>query len=316
MPAPCQPPQGPGSTAIPPDPTGPADRLPVPRIDGDWWRIAAPPTLEQWHRPGVETVDFTVYQAQDGTWQLVACLRGTAHPGAGRLFYRWEAGEITARDWRPQGIFRTTSAELGQPAGLLQAPHCVIDRGRWWMFHNADGAYALVSDDGKGFRQALARDRQPVFFAMGRDVMMFDNRARDGLWYAFFTDITPGRNLERKSNTIAFRTAPDLPGPWSADRTEIGVSTPFRGPGDPYPFAEAESPFVVYRDGRYYRWEQMWVFASRDLARWPDEPVAKLTPDQRDYLAPEIVGTPAGDFIAAYREYGRQGIWMAKLAWG
>jgi len=62
----------------------------VPVLDGSWWRIAAPPKLEQYGTGKEQSVDFTLFRAKDGTWQLISCIRNTSHPGAGRLLHRWE----------------------------------------------------------------------------------------------------------------------------------------------------------------------------------------------------------------------------------
>jgi hypothetical protein len=41
---------------------------PVPRIDGDWWRIAGNPDLGTFTGERQQPVDFAVWQAGDGTW--------------------------------------------------------------------------------------------------------------------------------------------------------------------------------------------------------------------------------------------------------
>ena len=60
-----------------------------PRIISDWWQVAGNPDLGAYGRPGQQPVDFAVWQAADGTWQLWSCIRHTACGGQTRLFYRW-----------------------------------------------------------------------------------------------------------------------------------------------------------------------------------------------------------------------------------
>jgi hypothetical protein len=290
----------------------------TPRIDGAWWRIAAPPQLERWAKPGVQAVDFTIFQAADGTWQLFSCIRGTAAPGKGRLLYRWQAKHLEDADWAPCGIFREADPALGQQEGLLQAPYCLRDGSRWLLFCNSAGARCLESKDGIAFSWAENAAGESKFFDMGRDLMILDQRDVDGRWYALYTDIVPGKYPERQNHTVSFRSAATLDGVWSA-KTDIGVLTPSFA-GDGYPFCEAESPFVVHRGGWYYRWEQMDVFASRSLSDWTGARRTELVPGpggRRSFLAPEIVEHDGASYIGAYSyDHGRSGIYLARLAWG
>lgn len=296
-----------------------ADKSAVPRLAGDWWRIAAPPAAEHLpdlHKPGLEAVDFTIFQAADKTWQLISCVRGTTHPGGGRLLYRWEAKQLTDPDWQPKGVFWTADPKLGHREGTIQAPHCIRHDGKFYLFYNSGGAYCLISKDGKTFEHHKAADGQLKFFDMPRDVMVFDNRDRDGLWYAYFTDIVPGQYAERKNHTISYRTAKSLEGPWSEKKTDIGVASPT--PADAYTFVFAESPFVLFRNGIYYRFEQMNVLASNNPSKWPDTILTTLTgKDPRAYLSPEIIQDGVQQYIAAYRyrPKGQGGIYLARIEW-
>ena len=48
-------------------------------------------------------MDFAIWQAEDGTWQLWSCIRQTKCGGKTRLFYRWEGKALTDADWTPRG---------------------------------------------------------------------------------------------------------------------------------------------------------------------------------------------------------------------
>ena len=50
----------------------------VPQIDGEWWSVADNPDLGECTTPRQEPVDFGVWQAADGTWQLWSCIRNTS----------------------------------------------------------------------------------------------------------------------------------------------------------------------------------------------------------------------------------------------
>lgn len=278
----------------------------LPRLDGPWRRIAAPPKLERFASGQEQTVDFTIFRSKDGAWHLVSCVRKTAHPGGGRLLYRWESKDLEAPDWEPKGIFLSSDAALGHREGMLQAPHAVVEDGVWWILYNSGGARALTSPDGRSFSP-----RPGKLFDMGRDGQLFDNRARDGLWYAFFTDIRPGKYPERKDHTVSFRTAPKLEGPWSGEKTDVGVLSP--APAG-YLFAYAESPFVHFQGGRYWRFEQLNVYGSKELGRWSGPPAASLhRRDPLEFLSPEVVEHEGRTWIAAYKDHGRAGIFLAPL---
>jgi len=284
-----------------------------PALDGAWWRIAAPPALERFATGAEQTVDFTIFAAADGTWQLISCVRNTAHPGGKRLLFRWEAKNPTDVDWTPKGIFRTSDPALGHQEGVLQAPHLVKEDGVFWLFYSSNGARAMTSKDGKSFEPARTADGNLKFFDMPRDVMLLDNRARDGKWYAFYTDIVPGQYAERKNHTVSFRTAAKLAGPWSAEKTDAGVVTP---PPAGYLFFYAESPFIQFRKGWFYRFEQLNVLASKEPTRWAGPAVASLAgKNVFEYISPEVVEHEGRTYLAAYKDHGKGGIYLARLDW-
>jgi hypothetical protein len=49
----------------------------APRIDGPWWTVSGDPDLGEWTSERQQPVDFGVWQAGDGTWQLWSCIRNT-----------------------------------------------------------------------------------------------------------------------------------------------------------------------------------------------------------------------------------------------
>ncbi len=91
----------------------------VPEIDGDWWKIAGNPDLGKYTSKSQQPVDFTIWQAADGTWQLWSCIRHTRYGGKTRLFYRWEGQQLTDRDWKPLGI--------------------AIVQWTWWQYSRSNG---------------------------------------------------------------------------------------------------------------------------------------------------------------------------------
>src|SRR5690554_7675730 len=101
---------------------------PVPVVDGDWWDIAGVPDLGEFNNAGMEPVDFGIWKAADGTWQLWSCIRNTSIGGHSRLFYRWEGKQLTDTNWMPKGIAMMSDPSIGEPLGGLQAPFVLKER--------------------------------------------------------------------------------------------------------------------------------------------------------------------------------------------
>src|SRR4051812_11310414 len=79
----------------------------VPRIDGAFWQLAGNPDLGALTGASQQPVDFAIWQAADGTWQLQSCIRATQVGGNSRLLYRWQGAALTDRDWTPIGVAMT-----------------------------------------------------------------------------------------------------------------------------------------------------------------------------------------------------------------
>lgn len=93
--------------------------------------MAANPDLGGYTRAEQQPVDFAVWQAADGTWQLWSCIRHTGCGGETRLFHRWKGQRLTNSNWKPMGIAMEARPNLGETAGGLQAPHVVRHNGQY-----------------------------------------------------------------------------------------------------------------------------------------------------------------------------------------
>jgi hypothetical protein len=283
----------------------------TPRLDGPWIELVGRPQLEKWASPEAEAVDFTVFQAEDSSWQLIACIRHTTHPGSTRLLYRWSSRELLREGWKPEGIFLSSKQEWNHAEGRLQAPFHVRNGDLHYLFYNSRGCHLMTSTNGTDF-EPFGKE---AIFPMGRDVCLLDDRDRSGLWIAYYTSPEKGINPATKDHTIRARTSSKLEGPWSETATEIPPLTP---PPSGYLFVYAESPLVVKRGDYYYRFEQLHVFRSKDPLSWQGPPVANLAPeDPIKRLAPEIVTLNGKDYLLAYQWRGQdpRGIYLAPLVW-
>src|SRR5260221_613350 len=161
-----------------------------PRIVGDWWQVAGDPDLGELTSPKQQPVDFGIWQAADGAWQLWSCVRSTNEPGKTRVFHRWESPMLTAPDWKPMGTAMQADVKLGETQGGLQAPFVFRDGGKFRMFY---GDWVRIcsasSSDGKTFSRDVNANGQPALFAEGPE----DN-ARDPFvikigdqWHCYYT---------------------------------------------------------------------------------------------------------------------------------
>ena len=298
----------------------------TPVIIGDWWQIChTQPDIAPYKYKHYEnnTCDFTLFQAKDGTWQLIACIRSNTYPGSERFFYRWEAQSLTDTMWQGKGFFWTTGIKdsadvMGRKLedtpypseGLLQAPHCIMYEDKYYLFHNNDEAYCLISDDGKNWEYLKNDKGNFKFFDMGRDLMVFDDRENSGKWITYYTD------GETDPQSMAARTTSSLTGTWSKEVKNVydGYSNT-RNPI--YKNEFAESPFVIKRGkDDYYLWAQMHVFHSNDPLSFEGKDkvtVMESSLYEERCWAPEIITDDNGNYyIAAYRT---SGIWMASIKW-
>jgi hypothetical protein len=289
-----------------------AEELLVPVIDGPWWQVAGDPDLGEYTRAEQQPVDFGVWQAADGTWQLWSCIRHTACGGHTRLFYRWEGQQLTDHDWRPMGIAMEAKPELGESPGGLQAPHVVQHAGQYVM---AYGDWVNIcfatSRDGKNFERHILPDGKTGVFSEGpgcntRDPMLIQI---DDLWHCYYTAVVNGRGYG------FCRTSPDLkiwsdsyvvsyggrvgPGPWQNECPHVVQM----GPGQ----------FFYFRNELYGKNARNWVYHSDNPYNFGIDEDSKLVRDWH-LAAPEIIRHENQFFIAALMD-DLKGIKIARLKW-
>jgi hypothetical protein len=209
----------------------------IPHIIGDWWPIAGNPDLGKYQTDRQQPLDFGIWQAIDGTWQLWSCVRRTACGGRGRLFYRWEGTQLTDRFWQPVGIALMADPAYGETEGGLQAPYVFRRNDRFYMFYGDWVNICLaVSRDGKTFTRRLNNQGRSGLFAekpgtSTRDPMVM---AHQGRYYLYYTAVPEGKGA------IYCRISADLIS-WGNSVVVSSGGSAGDGPSD------AECPFVFYR---------------------------------------------------------------------
>jgi hypothetical protein len=285
----------------------------VPEIYGDFWTVAGNPDLGPLTSPTQQPVDFAVWQAADGTWQLWSCIRSTKVGGHTRLFYRWQGRRLTDRDWEPMGIAFRADPSFGETEGGLQAPFVLKVGATYSMFYGDwENICLATSVDGKTFARQLTKDGKSGLFsnapgANTRDPMVL---AHDGRYYCYTTAHAFGHGA------VYCRVSTDLRN-WRNSRI-VGVG----GAAGTGPFS-AECPFVLrhketdtfylFRTQRYGRDAHTTVYASTsplDFGINDDRYLVATLP----VAAPEIVEHEGRLFLACLHE-ALDGIHIAPLRW-
>ncbi len=292
-------------------PSSAAPKL-IPQIDGDWWQVAGNPDLGALTGEKQQPVDFAVWQADDGTWQLWSCIRHAKCGGKTRLFYRWEGNALTDANWTPKGISMKADPDLGETNGGLQAPHVIRHNGIFLMFYGDWQHIALAnSNDGKTFERHLNLAGTVGLFDEGpgsntRDPMVLPI---GDVLYCYYTAYLGG-----KGAVYCRRSWTNL-GDWNASKMVA-----FGGQAGTNPFS-AECPHVVFVDGNYYlfRTRRYGQHAQTSVYRSQD-PLDFGIEDDRCLVctlpvaAPEIIQHEGKWFIAALNP-NLNGIRIARLRW-
>ena len=285
---------------------------PVPRIDGDWWTVATNPDLSEVTGEKQQPVDFAVWQARDGTWQLWSCVRGTMEPGKTRLFYRWEGRSLTDSYWKPMGIAMQADPNLLETQGGLQAPHVLRHNGTYWMLYGDWERICMATSlDGKEFVRHVGEDGTPGLFSEGKECNTRDPMAiRIGsTWHCYYTAYPEGKGA------VFCRTSPDMLH-WSESKVVA-----FGGSAGTNPYS-AECPFVVehepgslylFRTQRYGEDAQTSVYRSNDPLDFGVEDDRYLV-CRLPVAAPEIVRHEGQWYIACLLPSLR-GIRIGRLGW-
>ncbi|MBW7991236.1 MAG: hypothetical protein FVQ84_14660 [Planctomycetes bacterium] len=294
----------------------------VPQIFGQWWQVAGSPMEHEYATEKQQPVDFAVWQAADGTWQLWSCIRNTTAGGRGgdtRFFYRWEGKNLTDIDWKPMGIAMEGDPSFGEAPGGLQAPHVVKIGKTYHMFYGDwMNICQATSKDGKIFKRLIRDNGRTGMFNEGvgehaRDPMILKVGESYHCYYTAHSMRSPATN-HRGVNYC--RTSSDLRN-WSPSKVVAEGSAYAKGPYC------AECPYVVYipesrqyflfNTQRYGRRQHATVFRSADpLSFGINDNSLEVT--TLPVAAPEIILHNGRYYIASLMP-SLKGIQIARLKW-
>jgi hypothetical protein len=286
----------------------------APEIDGEWWQVAGNPDLGTLTAPSQQPVDFAIWRAADGTWQIWSCIRNTKAVGNTRLFYRWQGDRLTDRDWQPMGIAMEADARFGETPGGLQAPFVLRVGTHYTMFYGDwEHVCRATSVDGKTFSRQLGKDGKSGMFAnqpaIGntRDPMVI---AVGGKYHCYTTSNPGGRGA------VYCRTSHDLES-WDQERivamggvagdTAYSAECPF------VHFHEPSHRYVLFRTQRYGQDALTHVYCSPDPLDFGINDDRYLVGTLK-LAACELVEHDGQTYIAALLP-SLKGIQIARLRW-
>ena len=270
----------------------------IPQIVGGWWPVTGDPDLGKFTTAEQQPVDFAIWQAEDGSWQIWSCIRRTACGGRTRLFYRLQGNKLTDVDWKPMGIAMQADASFGETPGGLQAPYVLKIGKEYHLFYGDWENICLAKGvDGKTFARQLLPNGKSGMFTEGpgnntRDVMVL----RVGkLWHAYYTA------YPNRQGAVYARTSKNLR-EWSPSRKVAFGGSAGTGAGS------AECPFVYYlkNSGDYYLFRTQRYGQNAQTSVYRSKNPMDFGIDDDRYLvcrlpvaAPEIVEHEGDLYIAA-----------------
>jgi len=284
----------------------------MPVIEREWWTVAGDPDLGAYTDAKQQPVDFAVWQAGDGAWQLWSCIRATKCGGKTRLFHRWEGKSLTEPNWKPMGIAMEAKPEHGETPGGLQAPHVVKIGGVHHMFYGDwEDICVATSDEGKAFTRRINADGKTGMFSEGHG-----NNTRDAMviriadqWHCYYTA------YPNKQGAVYCRTSKDTRA-WSDSKiVAFGGEAGINAFSAECPFVAELTPgeFYLFRTQRYGQNAICRVYHSGDPMNFGVNDDSHLV-CSLPVAAPELTRHEGKWYMAALLP-SLKGIQIARLQW-
>jgi len=306
----------------------------MPQIEGKWWQVTGNPMDHKYATKRQEPVDFAVWQASDGTWQMWSCFRKTTaggEEGRTRFFYRWEGKHPTDTAWKSMGIAMDADPELGETPGGLQAPHVIKVGDTYHMFYGdwVNICHA-VSKDGKNFTRVIQENGKTGMFTEGpeahtRDVMLLQHQ---GMWYAYYTARSEGKS-KVLTGQVFVRTTTDFKS-WSESEIVSFGGQSGTGSGSsecPHVVKLGEDDFYLFKTQTYGRYDrekddirnrgvpQTSVYYSNNPKMFGIDQDEEYFIGHLAAAAPEIVLYEGQFYIFALKQGSLEGMRCARLKW-
>lgn len=291
----------------------PSSAPPRPVIWEPWTQITGNPDLGDLTSPKQQPVDFALWQAGDGTWQVLECIRGTKESGETRLLYRWEGKKLSAAGWTPVGIAMRADTAVGETKGGLQAPFVFREGDTFQMFYGDwNHICRATGSDGKHFSRVIQANGQSGLFGEGegantRDPMVL----KVGPTYYCYYAACPHDQC-----SVYCRTSTDLKA-WSQPKQVAFGGLAGEGKfSSECPFVVQLSPqdFYLFRTQHYGKTAQTSVYYSHDPMDFGINHDGGHLLCTLPIAAPEIVKVQDQYYISALLPT-LKGIQIARLDW-
>lgn len=201
---------------------------------------------------------------------------------------------------------------------VLWAPHVIQEKGTYYMYYNIGNMQKNAPDYASWGQLCLAtskdlfswerHDRNPLFSDPGhaRDSYIMKYKER---YYYYYTRVLNEVDLR---SAVAVRTGPDLLH-WSGP--QIAHVQPY----EIYWGGDAESPFVIHKDGLFYlficramtAYNQTAVYWSRDPEHFPIENLVCTLPVH----AAEVIYDEKEGWFISNTGWDKKGLYLAPLIW-
>ncbi|WP_157637956.1 hypothetical protein [Flexithrix dorotheae] len=289
-----------------------------PELAENWWQIAGVPDIGEYNHDKMEPVDFAIWQAADGTWQLVSCIRYCGKEADFRVLHRWEGKTLTSTNWEPKGIFMVADSTLGEEHGWIQAPYVVKKDGKFKFYYGGGGQICMAeSTDGKIFERIINADGKTSLFRSeeydrARDIMIMNYK---DTYFGYYTGSVSYSWPDSTKGAVFCRKSADLKN-WGE---EIKVSETEE---DVVAFLSSECPQVIHKNGKFFLFktqeykpgfQRTTIFCSDDPLDFgvnTDELKLKTIP----VAAPEIINHENKYYVAALMP-DLKGIRITELSW-
>lgn len=289
----------------------------TPAIAGPFVHIFNPNDTRSKEDTTWYTNDHCFMKGRDGVWHAYGIIGH--HPirpwGGETKFFHITAAALTQQKWEDHDYALTVKEGVER---VLWAPHVVKDKDRFYMFYNIGNMqkdapnYAswgqlcmASSNDGNSWER---HPLNPFFSDAGhaRDSYVMKYK---GKYYYYYTRTF--NEVDHRS-VVAVRTGPDL-FHWSGPR--IVHVQPFEVDWG----GDAESPFVIQRNGLFYlficramsQYNQTDVYWSADPENFPRENLVCTLPVH----AAEIIYDKKEGWFISNTGWDKKGLFLAPLQW-
>lgn len=292
-------------------------RVETPEISGEWQHIFNPNDTRSEIDTTWYTNDHSFAKGPDGKWHAYGIIgHKPINPwtGENKLFHI-SADSISQLTWEDHDY--ALKAKPGVER-VLWAPHIYQEDDKSYMFYNIGNLqekapyYAswgqlcmAESDDMFNWKR---HEFNPLFSDPGhaRDSFVFKD---NGIYYFYYTRTF---NEVDTRSSVAVRTSPDLKH-WSGPK--IVHTQPYEADWA----GDAESPFIVKRNGLYYLfvcraltdYNETHVYWSKDPLNFPIENLVTSLP----LHAPEVIKVNESEWYISNTGWDKKGLYLAKMKW-